>query len=944
LTLPAITADDAIPAHQLLVELRTRITSQRLHYRSGDEETAAGSVHQLFATTRKLMADHLKAEAFGTVALVLLNDVVRPYTARWHRWMVDGRFTGERSRRKFRVELQELQARLAGFDLLLSSLVAGPARQAEAQKKLEEIVESTPPPGRAAELGPGVRAGIGSEVAFAARSGDEDPSLANADPINQAEWQFIHRRRQALGLEAEAKAAPASQATGAPAAEPVLDGTGLCLSGGGIRSATFCLGIVQVLARQKVLPQFDYLSTVSGGGYLGAFLTAYLGTPKSGADPAASFSKKEIEEAIGDAFDPVDGHESPAIRHLRNNSRYLLNGGLWGRLRAVGLVLSGIATNLLLVLPVPLLAVLGMLGLRAAGYWGGAWPGSAAGTGPGLAFPVFGVCLAALAVLWFLLPAVQNLTRGSKPESFPAKLRTAWETIALLAALSVLFTAALLLLPRAFHFLGAVRNFLVSRATWLSDIKAEKAAALLGTVAPLVFGMLAARLKAGRAKRWATALFTVSGPLFCLLIFLFVGQRVLNGAWEWYQVAGVTLALTVWGWLFVDTNILSPHGFYRNRLCECYLAVRQVKDDAGLVRGLLRQKLHGSKPAEVACAAKVGTVRQLPLSKINGTGAAPYHLINTTVNLPASHEPNLRGRDSDFYLFSRDYCGGPVCGYVPTATIEKLDPHVDLGTAMAVSGAAASANTGVKTMRQLRFLLALLNVRLGYWLRNPRRGSRRFWSVPGPMHLFYEITGWIHENRNYLNLSDGGHIENLALYELLRRRCKLIVVIDGGMEPGMECADLMTAQRYAEIDLNVRMELDVADLALDKDRRSRAYAIFGKIHYGARPGEAEALGWLLYLKLAIIGEEPGYVVDYRRQNPDFPHQSTADQIYDEAQFEAYRRLGECAAESLFREELTGRQKVTTLRGWFQSLANNLLPDNDPAFPSTPLPSNSTAWP
>jgi hypothetical protein len=215
------------------------------------------------------------------------------------------------------------------------------------------------------------------------------------------------------------------------------------------------------------------------------------------------------------------------------------------------------------------------------------------------------------------------------------------------------------------------------------------------------------------------------------------------------------------------------------------------------------------------------------------------------------------------------------------------------------------------------------------------------------------MTGWMHEKTGYLNLSDGGHIENLALYEMLRRRCKFIVVIDGGQEPGMEFADFMLAQRYAEIDLGVRFDVDLADLALNTDRRSRAYAVFGKVQYRQRADGSggDDLGWIIYFKLARTGSEPGYVADYARLNPDFPHQTTGDQVYDEAQFEAYRRLGECAAESLFRPEISdpysaARPDISnsndgnfeTLDEWFQSLANSLLVDNDSAFdPPPPAP-------
>ena len=91
---------------------------------------------------------------------------------------------------------------------------------------------------------------------------------------------------------------------------------------------------------------------------------------------------------------------------------------------------------------------------------------------------------------------------------------------------------------------------------------------------------------------------------------------------------------------------------------------------------------------------------------------------------------------------------------------------------------------------------------------------------------------------------------------------------------------------------------------------------------------------MLYIKLGMIGYGPGYVLDYEREHPDFPHQSksTGDQIYDEAQFEACRALGESAAESFCREELMeSTESRIDIREWFTALAPPLLPDNDEAF-------------
>ncbi|HBJ84909.1 MAG TPA: hypothetical protein DDZ88_13780, partial [Verrucomicrobiales bacterium] len=159
--------------------------------------------------------------------------------------------------------------------------------------------------------------------------------------------------------------------TGAESEGVLKDVSGLAFSGGGIRSATFCLGIAQVLQRRKLLHQFDYLSTVSGGGYFGSFLSCYLGTggpvkEELSNDPPPERMKKRFEEA----FAAQNGRESTAIRHLRNNSRYLLNGGLWGRLAVAGQLMAGVIFNVMLVLPLTLLAALVMKVLEARGYFG----------------------------------------------------------------------------------------------------------------------------------------------------------------------------------------------------------------------------------------------------------------------------------------------------------------------------------------------------------------------------------------------------------------------------------------------------------------------------------------------------------------------------------------------------------------------------------------------
>ena len=180
----------------------------------------------------------------------------------------------------------------------------------------------------------------------------------------------------------------------------------------------------------------------------------------------------------------------------------------------------------------------------------------------------------------------------------------------------------------------------------------------------------------------------------------------------------------------------------------------------------------------------------------------PCHLINAAVNLPASKNPELRGRRADFFVFIQDFCGSPLVDYCETVRMQERDPNLDLGD----------------------------------------------------------------EASDYVNVPDGGHIENLGVYELLWRKCRHIVSID----------------------------------------------------YGG--GQT---GYLLYIKSSLTGNESDYVRAYRQRNPTFPHKTTADQFFSEAQFEAYRALGEHIGDDLFQAELIGRRDSISLTQWFDAMRRTL---------------------
>jgi hypothetical protein len=333
-------------------------------------------------------------------------------------------------------------------------------------------------------------------------------------------------------------------------------------------------------------------------------------------------------------------------------------------------------------------------------------------------------------------------------------------------------------------------------------------------------------------------------------------------------------------WLLVDINLTAAHSFYRDRLSKAYL-FRVTR--SGVVEHFDQQKL----------------------SELNTEGSvAPYHLINVALNLQGSKDPSLRGRNTDFFIFSKRFTGSLRTGFLATKEVEGYDGNLNLGTAMAVSGAAAAPNMGVTTMKSLVFVMTLLNIRLGYWLPNPQRAKGASWLTrlalrrgPGPKYVLKESLGRLNLDGQFVNLSDGAHIENLGVYELLRRRCTFIISVDGESDPNMRFGGLVKLLLYARIDMGIEVDIDLDPLRKDEQGVSSRHWVLGTIRYA--DGKT---GHLLYIKSSITGDEYEYVREYRERNPEFPHESTADQFFDETRFEAYRALGYHIGDQLFSHD------------------------------------------
>lgn len=443
--------------------------------------------------------------------------------------------------------------------------------------------------------------------------------------------------------------------------------------------------------------------------------------------------------------------------------------------------------------------------------------------------------------------------------------------------------------------------------TWLGS--------LIGSV---ILTRVRGRQKAEQGSGFTTILATVLASVVACGIFVLIAiglHQVLdilssflprpsspgNGT-GWPSVAalfviGATLVALLFAWR-VDINRFSLHDMYKNRLIRCYLGASNP--------------LRAPQPF-----VGFDSRDDLPLTQLP---ARPHHIINTALNLVQGSELAWQERKAASFVFMRNYCGfqlsraqgnapvrdsaTPAPGMQPTAEYASIDPDsnwkgITLGIAMATSGAAVSPNMGFHSQPALAALMTFFNLRLGRWCPNPAASS---WKKSSPKfglrYLLAELTGHTNESSRFVYLSDGGHFENTAVYELVRRRCARILVVDVGADPTRAFEDLANMMRKCRVDLGVDFELDATPLYADGDGyRSKSGFVDGTIFYGATGNSPAFEGRILVIKpsLQTPPAETTDVYSYGKRATTFPQQTTVDQWFDESQFESYRKLGYCLA-------------------------------------------------
>jgi len=719
------------------------------------------------------------------------------------------------------------------------------------------------------------------------------------------------------------------------------DGIALALSGGGIRSASFALGVVQALINRGWFDRFDYLSTVSGGGYLGAALT-WL-----------KFKyKDEFKRQLGSATSGARSAEAPGVKDapgtwldfIRQHGNYLEPGFL-GAFSLFGVVVRGVLLSVAVYggaisvlfalfggyLPVPHCAsslvsprypiefaidsLALLLALHIVLYGLATWLA---------AVPPFLTIAGAVVVTALAGAAVMAVSWGEMAGSFPLSL--VW-----LVPLAVTFATCLMLLFAAVRSAWANKSN-ADASSWhyrARTVLQRALAALIATLltliviwsVPKVIGWIGVRggaiagagtLTVGGAiaalkslsgaapkvlKYVPQSVLISLGALVAIYALLLLGYWVQDGWFENTVVLMSVAAAVIIAGFIVDANYIGPGRMYRDRLMEAFMP-----DEATIAAGQWRA-------ATEADAARISVFKD----------TAPYHLVNCNAVLVDAFSDKFRGRGGDSFVIAPLLSGSTATGWVAS---DSLGGHrgVPLSTAMAISGAAVNpdaggAGRGPTRDRGVAFLMWLFNVRLGYWLRNPGTGwvGRRL--AAGPPNFWFPgivqglLGQHLRESAAFVELSDGGHFDNTALYELVRRRVKLIVVSEAGADPNGTLEDLANSIERVRVDFGVHIRFDVPGLdttALKKTSKDdphvkRGYAI-ATIYYpqsGERPppgqlgADRKGTGYLLYLQAVPIAamEARPDVESYRTRHPAFPNESTINQFFTEEQLEAYRELG-----------------------------------------------------
>jgi hypothetical protein len=745
------------------------------------------------------------------------------------------------------------------------------------------------------------------------RGSGEDTMASNDDGSPVRRWLMGARGRPEL-LPGRPLDRPPAREGKASATTPAAPGStrsvrAICCSGGGIRAAAFALGGMQALGRRPPggrswYEDVDLVTAVSGGSYM-----------------AGSFAIVDHElrpEQRAEALPYAPG--SPEDNRLRAHTRYLVEDP---RVAAIGIlsVLYGLLLNLL-----PILAVI-YISAKLLGWL--IFEFEILKHGPDNWFvhhegPV-GLIAVVIGGLGIALFAVERLHDVYRPPREPlTDFARAWALRLLCVAFG--FALAFLAVPGILHLLSTSRlDFSPAGVSWGAQLGSFVAttAALVALVKGSV-GKFKAKLQTSAGKSGTVATWTkkalrwlapwagsaIAVGLLASAFLTWTTSAAYDGV-QWREGLAMVVAgagVVVWQGL-TDVNRNSIHPFYKERLSSAFAVRRVDANHAEQVRYSrpIRLSEFGNdaadteaaprRPELVVCAA-VNTDEEGVVPA--GRGCAPFTFSPQRIGI--SSGTMFDGEKTG----ANDTLMRPTQDYEEAAGIRLMT----LPAAVAVSGAAVSPVMGRMTRVPLRVLLGLANVRLGLWLPNPRNANlpkaprpdeKSPWRLvkwqlrqPSIRSLLRELLGRTGLHGSWIYVTDGGHYENLGLVEALRRGATEIIAFDASGDAPHSWTAFGSAVETARADLGVQIDLDPTPMTPPTDGdRAPTLVVKGTCTY---PDGAEAT--LVLCKLAMPIDVPASwdVAAWATNHSSFPHDSTAQQLYGDREFEAYRRLGELGGE------------------------------------------------
>ncbi len=727
-------------------------------------------------------------------------------------------------------------------------------------------------------------------------------------------------------------------------ADDASDRVGVCLSGGGVRSASLAMGFLQTMRQE--LRDARYLVSISGGGYTSGALLQAL-TPGFATDESVG----RLPEGARVVRDAETAYQPGTVEydHLRRHSSYI-SATVREMLVALAVLARGVVASLT-VLFAPAVAlgifvawIYHLLPLSVLPAWSAQATQTDAGVlattarAAGLSLPGRDVyAVLAVGVLALALWLLRISTQDARPRllvwvNAHAEMGA---TFAAFAAVVVgVVAVGIPILLWATRWLGERISVPVGVGTSVGGVVLSYVASLAALLwrkrtqitAVLGSGGGGKPSKAAAVPRGLLQLLLVIAALgvLCALWLLLFGAAALaevSAIADGASSASVTLAVAlvllvvVLGAVF-DESSLSLHPFYRGRLASAF-ATRRV------------QLAEGAPPVAVPYDPHEGTsLSRYAVTAPDDGKPYPEVIFAAAANLTGEHR-TPSGLTAVSFVMSASWCGGPDVGWVHTPVLEqvstkRLRRDLTVQAAVAISGAAFASAMG-RFARWYQLLLAVTGARLGAWLPNPvfvaqMRDARRLgggvtdWTLPGLprvrrlSYLLREVFNLHPAGDRLLEVTDGGHYENLGIVELLRRRCTTIYCVDGGGDVPPTAQGLSEAIALARAELGVTVTLDnawasepgsgaplqpQAALTALNARLSQTPVITGTFTYPEASGlPAGARRGRLFVARALLSPDMPYeLMSYAAQHPEFPHDSTSDQWFEDGQFNAYTELG-----------------------------------------------------